>query len=50
MNLHYANSLKDDFITEKNVRNKETLYSIDRWTPEFWSDCKSQIEGVHIFL
>jgi inositol 1,4,5-triphosphate receptor type 1/inositol 1,4,5-triphosphate receptor type 3 len=61
MNLHDANSLKDDLkifflkvlariITEKNVRNKETLYSIDRWTPEFWSDCKSQIEGAQIFL
>lgn len=52
MNLHDSNSLKDDLkifflkvlariITEKNVRNKETLYAIDRWTPEFWSDCKT---------
>jgi inositol 1,4,5-triphosphate receptor type 1/inositol 1,4,5-triphosphate receptor type 3 len=51
MNIHDSNSLKDDLkifflkvlariITEKNTRNKETLYSIDRWTPEFWSDFK----------
>lgn len=61
MSINDSTSLKDDLkifflkvltriITEKNTRNKETLYSIDRWTPEFWSDCKGSIELAQNFL
>lgn len=61
MSINDSNSLRDDLkifflkvltriITEKNQKNKETLYSIDRWTPEFWTDFKQQIEDAQIFL
>lgn len=51
MSINDSHSLRDDLkifflkvltriITEKNQKNKETLYSIDRWTPEFWTDFK----------
>lgn len=57
MNINDTHSLRDDLkifflkvlsriITEKNSKNKETLYSIDRWTPEFWSECKQAIEDA----
>ena len=37
-------------ITEKNQANKETLFAIDTWTPEFWSHCKDKIKSAQNFL
>jgi inositol 1,4,5-triphosphate receptor type 1/inositol 1,4,5-triphosphate receptor type 3 len=57
MNLTQANILSDELkifvlkvltriITEKNVANKETMFAVDTWTPEFWSHCKDKVEGA----